>query len=70
VTILDSTMRTPRPNIPVRRLLATLLLALPYVLGWCAGSAVTAMSWAYAAIVAGWRAARTAGRGAGLGRGE
>ncbi|WP_433174166.1 hypothetical protein [Actinoallomurus sp. CA-150999] len=62
MTILDATTHAPRPSIPVRRILLTLLVAIPYALGWSAGALVVALGWCYAALVAGWRDGHGQGR--------
>lgn len=40
-----------------RRVLLTVLLAVPFVLGWLAGRAWLALAYVWSAVIAGWQAA-------------
>lgn len=54
--------RADRRPVDVKRLALTALFVLPFVLGWLAGMAFAAASWAWTAVIVGWR---TAGEQAG-----
>lgn len=47
-------------HVDLGRALLLLLAFLPFVLGWLVGATVTALSWAWAALVVGYRTAQRA----------
>lgn len=50
-------VRVQARGLQVGRALLTVLFLLPFLVGWCAGTARTAAVWMWAAVVAGYRQA-------------
>jgi hypothetical protein len=58
MTTLTEQVRAEARALDPRRVLLTLLFALPFALGWLAGMTWTAFAWTWTAVVVGWRTAR------------
>lgn len=63
--VLSDQVRAEAQRIDLRRVLLTLAMVIPFVLGWLAGAVVRVtwlvISWTWAAAVVGWRTAYGAG---------
>lgn len=57
-TAVTDEVRAEARRVDLGRALLVLLALVPFVLGWLTGAAVTAVSWAWAAVVVGFRSAR------------
>jgi hypothetical protein len=58
MTTLTEQVRTEAAQLDPLRVLQTILLAIPFALGWLAGMTWTAFAWTWTAVVVGWRTAR------------
>jgi hypothetical protein len=60
MTTMTEQVRAEARELDPMRVLQTLLLAIPFALGWLAGTLWTGADWAWTAIVVGFRTARGA----------
>jgi hypothetical protein len=55
-------VRAERQSLELRRVLLTLLFAVPLAVGWVAGGVWAVLAWTWAAFVVGFRAAAGSGK--------
>jgi hypothetical protein len=56
--VVTDEVRAEARRVDLGRALLVLLALFPFLVGWLAGALVTALSWAWAAVVVGYRSAR------------